>query len=590
MSSQKLTLEELLRNNLNEDIEKLQNYKFEERQFLLASDIESLAICKLLYVETDDFISKCKDFNILDDALRNQLNKFFVLFKNNKNKKGLSELRTFAKELWELKYSYNISKLEELSKDKFNPKIRAEIVAFINDSLERSDSHKLLSNVRNYELILKFDPVVGNCIGYNAFSYKIVPIRDDLHWKSSALVKLNEWGELDDAALQNYINRTYENLNNEKILRNVIRKVANENSFHPVREYLENLPEWDKIKRAEWLFISILGADNSDYTKSITMHWLKAAIARVYYHGCKFDYCLVLKGAQGKGKSTVLAKLGGQWFNDSIFDINGKEALENLQGNWIIELGEMQAAKRADNEAIKAFISRRVDKFRLPYERRTEEFPRQCVFAGTTNLPEFLKDRTGGRRFWIVVCDDNFDTYKALANVDQNYIDQVWAEVLYNFNAEKTFDEKNLLPPNEILEQATLLQEEYTEGTATDGMVMAFLEMLIPEDIIWDNMDKQARRKYASTDGRGFHVTEGYGIYKDTIQDIPAGTRKRNIVCAAEIAYECFNVDDYNKARFTLKEINEILDRLPNWKMVGRRNCGKYGPQRKVYMRLKMKN
>ena len=388
------------------------------------------------------------------------------------------------------------------------------------------------------------------------------------------LVKLNEWGELDDAALQNYINRTYENLNNEKILRNVIRELANKNSFHPVREYLENLPEWDKIKRAEWLFISILGADNSDYTKSITKYWLKAAIARVYYPSCKFDYCLVLKGAQGKGKSTVLAKLGGQWFNDSIFDINGKEALENLQGNWIIELGEMQAAKRADNEAIKAFISRTVDKFRLPYDRRTGEFPRQCIFAGTTNLPEFLKDRTGGRRFWIVVCDDNFDTYKALAEVDQNYIDQVWAE--------KNFDARNLLPPDEILEQATLLQEEYTEGTATDGMVMAFLEMLIPEDIIWDNMDKQERRKYASTDGRSFYVMEGYGIYKDKIKDIPAGTRKRNIVCAAEIAYECFNIDDFN--------INEILDRLPNWKMVGRRNCGKYGTQRKVYMRLKLKN
>ena len=140
------------------------------------------------------------------------------------------------------------------------------------------------------------------------------------------------------------------------------------------------------------------------------------------------------------------------------------------------------------------------------------------------------------------------------------------------------------------MEQATLLQEEYTEGTATDGMVMAFLEMLIPEDIIWDNMDKQERRKYASTDGRSFYVMEGYGIYKDKIKDIPAGTRKRNIVCAAEIAYECFNIDDFNKARHTFKEINEILDRLPNWKMVGRRNCGKYGTQRKVYMRLKMKN
>ena len=221
-----------------------------KENFYWHSEIESVAICKLFFAEAEynNFINKCKEFNILDDDLKKKINKFFILFKNSKNKKGLSELRTFAKELWELKYSYNISRLEELSKDKFNPE---EIIAFINDSLERSDSHKILSNVRNYELILKFDTVVGNCIGYNAFSYKIVPIRDDLPWKESALVKLNEWGELDDAALQNYINRTYENLNNEKILRNVIREVANENSFHPVREYLENLPEWDKIKRAE---------------------------------------------------------------------------------------------------------------------------------------------------------------------------------------------------------------------------------------------------------------------------------------------------------------------------------------------------
>ena len=124
--------------------------------------------------------AKVLGFKILFDDLKKQIDKFFVLFKNNKNKKWISELRTFAKELWELKYSQNVSKLEELSKDKFNPKIREEIVAFINDSLERSDSHKILANVRNYELILKFAPVVGNCIGYNAFSYKIVSIRDDL--------------------------------------------------------------------------------------------------------------------------------------------------------------------------------------------------------------------------------------------------------------------------------------------------------------------------------------------------------------------------------------------------------------------------
>ena len=127
--------------------------------------------------------------------------------------------------------------------------------------------------------------------------------------------------------------------------------------------------------------------------------------------------------------------------------------MENLQGNWIIELGEMQAARRADNEAIKAFLSRQVDKFRLPYGRRTSEFPRQCVFAATTNLPEFLKDRSGGRRFWILICDDEYDSFKFINQIDQNYIDQVWAEVLYKFKQEQPFDSKNLLPPEEILQR-----------------------------------------------------------------------------------------------------------------------------------------
>lgn len=435
MTTKKPKIEEIIKNNLDTSITILTNFDFEKSP-LTASIIEAATMCKIYDpTEYEKFKTKGILFNSLSEEIEKEVDKYIKCLETAKQKGNA--IQDLPKQLSELRYSYNVSKLIQLSKNKPISSEKNELIlTLINETLERNESGKILSNVKNYELILQFDPVVGNCVGYDAFGYRITPLRTDLLWRQSSLVNFNEWSELDDAALQNYLNRTYGNLNNEKIFKNVLQEIANKNSFHPVRNYLENLPLWDGIERAPRIFIELLGAKDCEYTKSITMHWLKAAVARIYYPGCKFDYCLVLKGAQGKGKSTILAKLGGKWFNDSIFDISGKEALENLQGNWIIEIGEMQATKRADNEAIKAFFSRTVDKFRLPYGRRTMEFPRQCVFAGTTNLPEFLKDRTGGRRFWIIVCDDNFDTFKALNDIDQNCINQVWAEVLYKFKEE----------------------------------------------------------------------------------------------------------------------------------------------------------
>ena len=173
--------------------------------------------------------------------------------------------------------------------------------------------------------------------------------------------------------------------------------------------------------------------------------------------GCKFDYCLVLAGGQGTGKSTTLEKLGVNWFNNSIDSINGKDALEQLQGSWIVELGEMQATKKADNEAIKSFISRSTDKVRLPYARRAEEFPRQCVFSATTNDSEPLKDKTGARRFWMLKSTATSDTTpQRLAILSNDYITQVWAEVYHNYKKEMSDNGNvNLLPSSDILAEAT---------------------------------------------------------------------------------------------------------------------------------------
>ena len=166
-------------------------------------------------------------------------------------------------------------------------------------------------------------------------------------------------------------------------------EVISRNRFHPVRDYLKGLT-WDGTPRAETLYIDYLGAEDSAYTRMVTKQHLKAAVARVMQPGVKFDPCLVLSGPQGIGKPTILAKLGRQWFNDSIVSLQGKDPMEQLQGSWIIELSEMQATNKSENDQIKAFISRQVDKFRAPYGRRTEEFPRQCVFAATTNDYVFL--------------------------------------------------------------------------------------------------------------------------------------------------------------------------------------------------------
>ena len=164
------------------------------------------------------------------------------------------------------------------------------------------------------------------------------------------------WRDADDAQLISYIDLTYGtfSMRNYNI---AVTKAADDRSYHPVREFLDALPEWDKVPRVDTLLIDYLGADDTPYVRAVTRKTLCGAVCRVLSPGCKFDTMLVLNGPQGVGKSTLISRLAGDWFSDSLnlSDTKDKTAAEKLQGYWIMEIGELAGLKKAEVETPMSF-------------------------------------------------------------------------------------------------------------------------------------------------------------------------------------------------------------------------------------------
>lgn len=408
------------------------------------------------------------------------------------------------------------------------------------------------TTIDNALLIMLNDPNLKGRYYFDEFRERPI-VCDSLPWENIENRTSDCWCDSDDSGLRKYLENTYKIVSPVKI-RDAVELAMLTCKKHPVREYLDSL-EWDGTNRADTLFIDYLGATDNEYTREVTRKSLIGAVARIYSPGCKHDHILVLVGPQGCRKSTTLAKLGKQWFSDSLYTVAGKDAYEQLQGHWIIEMGEMAATRKAELEQIKQFTSKQIDSFRAAYARRTQEHPRQCAFFGTTNDAEFMRDPTGGRRFWPVVVTEKGKQMGTLLTAD--IVDQIWAEAVIRYKAGEIW---YLSEKVEAL--ARKVQEEHTEINSKYGLIENFLNMLLPKN--WETME---------LDRRLLFLSGGFG-------DTEEGTEVRNCVCAMEIWQELFRGDPKSFSLAQAREINNILRQMKGWKSQSSVNCGIYGRQR----------
>lgn len=411
-------------------------------------------------------------------------------------------------------------------------------------------------STKNVRLILEHDPLIKGRIKKDTFADRIIGFAP-LPWRKDEKGTF-AWKDEDDRNFREYI-EVILGFRSRELIEDALYNHAMAHGFNPVKTYLDGL-QWDGVSRLDTLLIDYLGAEDCDYTRTVTRKSLVAAVARVMEPGCKFDNMTVISGRQGIYKSTLLAKLGGSWFSDSLRTFEGKEAAELLQGVWILEIAELAAYGKTDIRIIKQFLSKSKDHYRAAYARKTEEHPRKCIFFGTTNDQTYLNDPTGNRRFWPVEAEVQLPTKSVPLHLDKEK-DQIWAEAVLRWRLGET-----LYLSKEMEEEADKRRANHTDRDPLQGQIEEFLDKPIPVD--WDKWSLNRRLLF----------------WSNGIVDVTKLT-SRSKVCAAEIWQECLGAK-HLISKADSNRIFAILSNIEGWEKVSTARFGGGHGRQKGFKRV----
>ena len=477
--------------------------------------------------------------------------------KNEQDKKSFKAMEEFATK--DSRTKKHIAK-EKLAEAKFE---FAEEVELTEEEQDNSWTSELTVNTKgeyensanNLNIIFQFDPFLKNAFKLNTFDNKRY-VTKTLPWRK--IDDVEPLRDVDYSGVRNYIECIYGIVSSQKV-DDALALEIEKKKFHPIIKYIKSL-QWDGVPRVNTLLIDYFGAEDNAYTRAAIRKILCAAVTRVFHPGTKFDTALILVGPQATYKSTFVKKLGKNWFSDTFTTVQGKESFEQIQGAWLVEIAELSGLKKAEVETIKHYISKCEDSFRPAYGRTIETYKRQCVFFGTTNSKDFLRDPTGNRRFLPIDVRPEYATKNVAQELTEEEVDQVWAEA---YEMYKQGESLYMTGEEDII--AKIEQHKHSEQDERKGIIEEYLNAKYPDN--WASMDLYDRRRWL----------------EDPLSQ--AGTIQKDFVCVAEIWCECLGKEKNDMSRYNTRDINDILRSLPEWEAsTSTKNFSIYGKQ-KYYKR-----
>ena len=401
--------------------------------------------------------------------------------------------------------------------------------------------------------ILRNDPEVRGVFAFNRLSGELVRLRP-CAWNRKAVRSRRDgdvWTDVDDARLRVYIETRW-GIDFPRKLDDAVEIVANDCAFDPLQDYLNGLV-WDGEDRLDTMLVRWMGAEDTPFVRAATRKWMCGAVARALVPGCKFDNMLVLTGAQGIGKSELGRQLSKGWFTDSIDKLgNGKDAQDAVGGVWIAEIAELSGMRKAEVEDVKNYISKQDDRFRRAYARRKSVTLRRCVFYGTTNDLDFLRDRTGNRRFWPVEVRGIGHGERVKHELGAE-VDQLWAEAVVRYRGGETLWMDGELA--RLAEEAQAAHTEIGEYEMVRERVLEYLDKPLPAD--WETRDKYQRRAYYEQDGA---LTD---LGRESGMSVP-----RERFLHREILWELFGEESTRARSNTAVMVGRVMQSVPGWKRV----------------------